>query len=222
MKRYATIAVLVFLVVFQYLHRGGDTDYFRTLNSYWNETLLFWGRMKIPEGRARNWQSISEFFSDIPGYFNRGSARQTGAVGFSEKGRLLSLKKLRPIQWEANLQNAIWRAGQEEKWVMVDFFTTWCGWCRRLDEVTYQDPAVRQFLEASFVCVKVDGDLQTGLVRQYAVEGYPTLVFLDGSGKEVIRHPGYMAPALFLKLLEEVTGIVRSPVEVNDESSNIE
>lgn len=41
------------------------------------------------------------------------------------------------------------------------------------------------------VCIKLDGDKEKELVKQYKVEGYPTLIMLDADGKEVGRLVGY-------------------------------
>ena len=31
---------------------------------------------------------------------------------------------------------------KEPRKVIVDVYTDWCGWCKRLDATTYKDPAV--------------------------------------------------------------------------------
>ena len=46
----------------------------------------------------------------------------------------------------------------EGKHIMVDVYTDWCGWCKKLDSETYADPDVRQVLAASYISVKLKGD----------------------------------------------------------------
>ena len=40
----------------------------------------------------------------------------------------------------------------------VDVYTDWCGWCKRMDATTFQDPAVAAYLNAYFYPVKFDAE----------------------------------------------------------------
>lgn len=44
------------------------------------------------------------------------------------------------------------------KHIMVDVYTDWCGWCKRLDRETYTDFTVRKVLAESFISSKIKGD----------------------------------------------------------------
>lgn len=44
------------------------------------------------------------------------------------------------------------------KHIMVDVYTDWCGWCKRLDRETYTDFTVREVLAESFISSKIKGD----------------------------------------------------------------
>ncbi len=94
-------------------------------------------------------------------------------------------------------------AATEHKVVMIDFYTTWCGWCKVLDRNTYTDPAVTQLTDAKFVCVKIDAEKGEGigLAKQYQITGYPTIVFFDEGGKEIDRVVGYEDPSRFVQSL---------------------
>src|SRR4029078_9147106 len=80
---------------------------------------------------------------------------------------------------------AIEAAKKEKKIVMVDFSTSWCGFCKKLDAETFSNHKVKSFLKEKTIAIKVDGDKEKALVAKYKVPGYPTLVFVDGDGKEV-------------------------------------
>ena len=53
----------------------------------------------------------------------------------------------------------------------------------------------------SVVDVKFDGDLQKDLVARFHVDGYPTLIVLDSSGKELQRF-GYLSSKEMLVTLK--------------------
>ena len=95
------------------------------------------------------------------------------------------------------------KAKSENKHIFIDFYTTWCGPCKRLDAVTYQDAAVTSYLN-SIVPVKYDAEKDEGevLAKKFKIRAYPTLVLLDPSGKEVDRFVGYLDPEDFLQTIE--------------------
>ena len=108
------------------------------------------------------------------------------------------------LPWERDLPTALARAGSEKKLVMVDFYTDWCGWCRRLDQNTLSDSKVQQALEA-FVSVRLNAEKDgRDAAERFNVDGYPTILFLDAKGGEVGRIPGYLEPGPFLAELEDI------------------
>ncbi len=127
-------------------------------------------------------------------------------VGCSPAGGSRSVASARStVAWEKDLAVALSRAGSERKVVMIDFYTDWCGWCKKLDETTYADPAVQSTLKR-LVTVKLDAERGGRAdAEHYGVEGFPCVLFLNAQGIEVARIPGYLPPGEFL---EEVKGIL--------------
>jgi thiol:disulfide interchange protein len=108
------------------------------------------------------------------------------------------------IPWEKDLAGALARAGNERKLVMVDFYTDWCRWCQVMDEKTLADKAVQVELKR-LVLVKLDAERDgRDAARRYRVEGFPTILFLDATGREVGRIPGYLPPQPFLEELGDI------------------
>jgi thiol-disulfide isomerase/thioredoxin len=95
------------------------------------------------------------------------------------------------ITWAGSLNSGLKEAKAKNKPVMVDFYTDWCGWCKKLDRDTYADPEVAN-LAKKFVCVKVNGDKYSDLVSKYGVSGYPTILFLDAGGEKLDGIVGYV------------------------------
>ncbi|MGE5174858.1 MAG: thioredoxin family protein [Hyphomicrobiales bacterium] len=108
------------------------------------------------------------------------------------------------------------RAAKEKKHVIVDIYTTWCGWCKVMERQTYADPEVTSYLEKNFVLAKVNGESLNKMhwqgkeltERQFArvvgVTGYPATYFLKpdaellGGVAGFIKKPDFMVYARFV------------------------
>ena len=97
-------------------------------------------------------------------------------------------------------------AKAESKLIFLDLYATWCGPCKMLDKNTFPNENVGDFFNQNFINVQLDGEKGEGLLlaRQYQIKGYPTLLFIDGTGKAVLHTAGYRSPEDFLKLGQEV------------------
>jgi thioredoxin-related protein len=100
--------------------------------------------------------------------------------------------------------------------VLVDVYTDWCGWCKKMDRESYSRAEVRDFLGHRFVTVRLDAESPTqlryrgeelstrALVSHFRVTGYPTTIFLASNGEHVVTVPGYVPPGRFLVLLRYI------------------
>jgi thiol:disulfide interchange protein len=101
------------------------------------------------------------------------------------------------IKWLTSYDAALAAARQDNLPVMVDFYTGWCGWCKKLDAETYVDPQVIS-ASAGFVSLKLDADAERTIATRYGITGFPTILFLDPAGNEIHRVVGYRPPQQFI------------------------
>ena len=81
---------------------------------------------------------------------------------------------------------------------MVDFFTTWCGPCKKLDKLTWPDPAVQKWLAEKTVALKIDAEKDVPLAKRFKITAYPTILFVNADGKEIDHLLGFAEPDDFL------------------------
>lgn len=92
------------------------------------------------------------------------------------------------------------RAQATGKPVMLYFSTTWCGYCRKLEQETLPSAAVGEHM-AGYINVGYNADNPEGrkLASRYGVSGYPTLVRVDASGAKQGMFEGYDPPSDFVR-----------------------
>src|SRR5215470_130760 len=86
---------------------------------------------------------------------------------------------------------ALAAAKQSGKVVMIDFFTTWCGPCKMLDETTWKDGKVVAWLREKTIALRIDAEKEVELSSKYHVDAYPTILFIKPDGTEIDRLVGY-------------------------------
>lgn len=114
------------------------------------------------------------------------------------------------VAWQPYSEKVLLEAQQQKKPVIIDFYATWCTPCRKLEDITFHDTALVHETAGHFVMVRVDltqsgNPLYEVLLKQYAVKGVPTIVFLNFQGKEWgdLRLVDYLPPDQFLKRMAE-------------------
>ena len=87
--------------------------------------------------------------------------------------------------FEGTFRQAKDKAKKENKLIMLDAYTSWCGPCKVLKNKVFPNKELGDYINAHFVSIGVDMEAGEGpaLANMYPIEGYPTILFLDASGK---------------------------------------
>ena len=101
-----------------------------------------------------------------------------------------------------SFDEALKAAKQEKKLVFIDFYTDWCGPCKKMAKEVFPQKQVGDFMNAKFVNLKLNAE-QEGkeLAARYKVSAYPTFVVLDTEGKVVTELKGSMDGQAFIQKL---------------------
>lgn len=133
------------------------------------------------------------------------------------------------VKWYS-IEEAIQLANQEPRVLLIDVYTDWCGWCKRMDANTFSDPQVAAAMNKHFYPVKLDAEGKEDIVIgekifKFVANGrrgyhemaaivtkgrlsYPTISYVDAQGKVLQAAPGYKTPEQFRVYLEYYSGEV--------------
>jgi thioredoxin-related protein len=101
--------------------------------------------------------------------------------------------------WLNDFSKAQAQAKAEGKFVLVNFTgSDWCGWCIKLRKDVFLRPEFESYAKSNLVLVEVDfpkrkplppavQQQNQKLAEQFQVQGYPTLILLDGQGTRLGR-----------------------------------
>jgi thioredoxin-related protein len=127
------------------------------------------------------------------------------------------------IKWYS-FEEAYRLSKKKPKKMVVDVYTEWCGWCKRMDAETFANPVIAKYMNSHFYCVKLDAERKDTIVldgvklvnpnpgskrstHQLANQllhgsmSYPSYVFLNEEGKYIVTIPGYHRASEFEAML---------------------
>jgi thioredoxin-like negative regulator of GroEL len=93
-------------------------------------------------------------------------------------------------------------AAAKGTFVIIDFYATWCGPCKVMDEKTWSQDTV-QSLQSRFVNRRIDATNTNTALAKYGIKAIPALIIEDANGKEYFRRVGYMTKDAIVSLLNQ-------------------
>ncbi len=119
---------------------------------------------------------------------------------------LASLSSAQGVAWVKGFDAAKAEAKKTNKLIMVDFWTTWCGFCKQMDATTMKSKDVIQ-ASRSVVPVKLDAEREGAtLARKHQVSGFPSFIFMDSAGAVFGQVNGVQNDLQFTKSIKEISG----------------
>lgn len=129
------------------------------------------------------------------------------------------------INW-ITLEEAFKKTQTEPRKVIVDVYTDWCGWCKVMDQKTFTDPKVIEYVNKNFYAVKFNAESKNDVkigdtVYKFDAArrangaaiallqnrmSYPSIVYLDEKFNMIQPVPGYMEAKPFHQLITFIGG----------------
>lgn len=125
------------------------------------------------------------------------------------------------IKW-ISLDEASKIAEKTGKKIIVDVYTNWCGWCKIMDQKTFNHPDVIRIINEKYVAVKLNAETRDSLVYRGIKFGfnpekranqlaylllngkmsYPTTVILNEKSEILSPIAGFIEPSTMIKVLK--------------------
>lgn len=128
----------------------------------------------------------------------------------------MAFKTAEEVKW-VDFNKGYEMAKKKNKVMLIDVYTDWCGWCKRMDKDAYAKENIAKAINADYIAVKFNpeqtgimytfegkkytGEQLAGVISNNQINGYPTTIFLYPKGKKSEIVVGYknaeqMAPIL--------------------------
>jgi thioredoxin-related protein len=118
----------------------------------------------------------------------------------------------RQLKW-VSFNDGMAEAKKTGKKVMIDVYTDWCGWCKKMDKDTYANGDIADYLSKEYVAIKINAEsgnrlqyrgksyTEQELAGSFGVNGYPSIIFLAHDGEPITVYPGYADAGKFKLVL---------------------
>jgi len=113
------------------------------------------------------------------------------------------------IAWRPWGEEVFAEAQRQNKPVFLSLYARWCRFCKAMDQQTYGNDAIAQYISEQFIPVRVDSDQRPDVNTRYAQGGWPSTCVLTPEG-DVLWGGTFVQPDQMAQLLPQVLNEFRN------------
>jgi thioredoxin-related protein len=109
------------------------------------------------------------------------------------------------VFYSASVEEAKSLAGSMGKLAFIEFYATWCGPCKWMDQTTFSNATVSNLLNENYIAIKVNIEEFDGFEEKekYNVSALPTMIIFNSKGKMVDKIEETLPPSKMVQILEK-------------------
>ncbi len=128
-------------------------------------------------------------------------------LAFAEEFRFSPrTNKAHLIRWRSWGLEIFDEAQKKHELILLSISAVWCHWCHIMDETTYSDLELIDFINDNLIPVRVDADMRPDIDSLYNQGGWPSTVILTPEG-EVISGGNYLSPEELMGRLKRASDL---------------
>ena len=134
----------------------------------------------------------------------------------------ISVVNAQEVKW-LSFEEALALNKKNPKPILLDMYTDWCGWCKKMDKTTYKNKVIVDYINQNFYAIKMDGEGKKDITFRnhtfkFKNEGrrgyhelaaalmngkmsYPTTIFMNQKEELLDKIPGYLDAKTMEKVL---------------------
>ncbi|MBS3770802.1 MAG: DUF255 domain-containing protein [Bacteroidales bacterium] len=127
------------------------------------------------------------------------------------------------VNWYS-FEEAVKLNKENPKKVLIDVYTDWCGWCKKMKKQTFNNPEIAQYINENYYPVRFNAETNKkvqfkGRIFAKKEEGdrkphdlaiallngkmsYPSVAYLDGNNQLITAVPGFYGPKEYEPILK--------------------
>jgi len=162
----------------------------------------------------------------------------TGAMALAQEPE----EKIK-VKWYT-IEEAIELNEDVPKKIMIDVYTDWCGWCKKMDKSTFGHPVIAEYLNENFYPVKFNAESNKPVnfggqtfvnentgprsTHQFAIAllqgklSYPSIAYLNENLELLAAIPGYQTPEKIEPLLNYISAEKYKSITLEEYQKNFE
>ena len=137
----------------------------------------------------------------------------------------INAQSLAKVKWYT-IEEAETLSKKNPKKIMIDVYTDWCGWCKKMDSETFSHPVIADYINKNYYAVKLNAESEAditfnGYTYKYVNQGgrgyhelaagllngrlsFPSIAYLNEKLELLGAVPGYRGPVDMEPLLNYI------------------